>query len=98
MIRGAGLALALLAACATPVTAMATTPPRLPQGTRAEPLTPAQVPGWAGDDHRVVLSLFAAGCQAEPPLRAAVPVPIALSAACARAQRLQAAGPVSAAA
>jgi membrane-bound lytic murein transglycosylase A len=96
VIRGAGLALALLAACATPLTAMATTAPPLPQGSLAEALTPAQVPGWAGDDHRIVLSLFAAGCQTEPPLRAAVAVPAALLAACARARRLQAAGPVSA--
>ncbi|MDP3319944.1 MAG: MltA domain-containing protein, partial [Bosea sp. (in: a-proteobacteria)] len=96
MIRGAGLALALLAACATSLTAMAMTPPPLPHGARAEPLTPAQVQGWASDDHRIVLSLFAAGCQAEPPLRAAVPVPPALLAACADAQRLQASAPVSA--
>ncbi len=98
MIRGAGLALALLAACATPLTAMATTPPPLPPGARAEALAPAEVPGWAGDDHRTVLSLFAKGCQAEPPLRAAVAVPQALRATCGAAQRLEAAGTASAAA
>lgn len=96
MIRGAGVALALFAAFATPVSAMATTPPPLPKGALAEPLKPAQLPGWDQDDHRVVLSLFAAGCQAEPPLRAAVAVPAALQAACEAARRLQASGPVGA--
>jgi membrane-bound lytic murein transglycosylase A len=94
VIRGAGLALALFAACVTAVTAMASTAPLLPKGALAEPLTPTQVPGWGDDDHRVALALFAAGCQTEPPLRAAVPVPKSLLAACAAAQRLRAADPV----
>lgn len=93
MIRGAGVALALLFACTTPVTAMA---PPLPPGALAEPLTPAQVPGWGQDDHRAAFTIFTQGCQADPPLRAAVPVPLGLAAACAAAQSLHAAGPLDA--
>ncbi|WP_054143108.1 MltA domain-containing protein [Bosea sp. AAP35] len=96
MIRGAGVALALLlAAGGIPVTAMAASPPSLPQGASAQALVPADIAGWTKDDHAAALAIFAGGCQTEPPLRAALAVPAALSEACTRARRLQAAGPVS---
>lgn len=94
MIRGAGVALALLAACWTPVSAMAASPPPLPAGATAEPLAPARVAGWAEDDHRTAFTIFARGCQAEPPLRASVAAPGALAAICEQARRQAGAGPV----
>ncbi|PZN98723.1 MAG: lytic murein transglycosylase, partial [Hyphomicrobiales bacterium] len=94
MIRGAGLALALLAACWTPVSGMAASSPPLPPGASAEPLTPAQIAGWAADDHSAALAIFARGCQTEPSLRASVAVPAALASVCEQAQRLAASGPV----
>lgn len=95
MIRGAGFALALLAACWTPVTGMATSSPPLPSGASAEPLAPAQIAGWSADDHAAALAIFARGCQAEPPLRASVQLPAALASVCEKARRLTEAGTVS---
>ncbi len=95
MIRGAGVALALLAACWTPVSGMAASPPPLPPGASAEPLLPAQIAGWSGDDHAAAFAIFARGCQAEPPLRASVPVPAALAFVCEKARRLAGTGPVA---
>ncbi len=95
MIRGAGVALALLAACGTPVTGMAASPPPLPAGASAQAVTPAQLSGWAQDDHRAALSIFARGCEAQPPLRAAVEVPPGLAKACEQAGRLLASGAIS---
>lgn len=95
MIRGAGVALALLAAsCAASVTAMAASSPPLPPGARAQALSPAELDGWAADDHRIAFGIFARGCMAEPPLRAAVALPAALASVCAEAQRLAKAGPI----
>jgi membrane-bound lytic murein transglycosylase A len=92
VIRGAGLALALLAAFWTPVSGLAASPPPLPPGASAEPLLPAQIAGWSGDDHGAAFAIFARGCQTEPPLRASVAVPAALSAVCDQARRLAASG------
>lgn len=94
MIRGAGVLLALLAACWAPVTGMASPLPPLPPGASAEALVPAQIPGWAGDDHSAAFAIFMRGCQADPPLRASVAVPAELAAVCERARRLAASGPV----
>ena len=96
MIRGAGLALALLAACWAPVSGMAASPPPLPPGASAEPLLPAQIAGWSGDDHGAALAIFARGCQADPPLRASVTLPAALAVICEQARRLATSGPVEA--
>ena len=95
MIRGAGVSLALLAACWAPLTGMAASPPPLPAGAIAEALQPAGITGWIRDDHSAAFSIFARGCQAEPPLRAAVSVPAALASVCEQAGRLQARGDVS---
>lgn len=65
----------------------ADTPP-LPDGARAQPLAPRDIPGWAADDHAAALAIFARGCVAEPPLRPAIPVPEALARICAQAGRL----------
>ncbi|KRE06144.1 hypothetical protein ASE63_24445 [Bosea sp. Root381] len=94
MIRGAGVALVLLAAPWAAVSAMAAASPPLPPGASAEVLEPAQVPGWAADDHRAAFDIFASGCQTEPPLRTSVAVPAALGAVCEQAKRAVAAGPV----
>ena len=94
MIRGAGFALALLATCGTSMSGMAASKPPLPPGARAELLSAPQLPGWAADDHRIAFGIFARGCQANPPLRTAVPLPDALDAVCAKAQRLQKAAPI----
>jgi len=95
VIRGAGVALALLGACGAPVTGMAAPSPPLPAGASAQAVAPSQLPGWAQDAHRAALSIFARGCEARPPLRAAVVVPSGLAAACEQAGRLQARGEVS---
>jgi membrane-bound lytic murein transglycosylase A len=92
--RGAGLVLAL--ALGTAVTGALAKPP-LPVGARAAEITPADIPGWAQDDHGAAFAIFARGCEAEPPLRQAVATPPALKAACVRAADLAQAGPVSAA-
>lgn len=94
MIRGAGLALALLAACGAPVSGMAASPLPLPPGARAEVLSPAELEGWSRDDHRIAFGIFARGCMADPPLRTAVAVPVALASVCAEAGRIAKAGPV----
>jgi membrane-bound lytic murein transglycosylase A len=94
VIRGAGLALALLAACWAPVSATAASPPPLPAGATAEPLAPARIAGWVDDDHRAAFAIFARGCQAEPPLRASVAIPAALAFVCEQARRQASAGSV----
>lgn len=94
MIRGAGVGLALLAACWAPVSAVAASAPPLPAGAIAEPLVPAGVAGWADDDHRAAFAIFAGGCQTEPPLRASVAMPPRLASICEQARRLSSAGPV----
>lgn len=94
MSRGAGFALALLAACGAPMSGIAASPPPLPIGARAQALSPAKLEGWGHDDHRIAFGIFARGCMAEPPLRMAVDLPPALATACAEAQRLAKAGPV----
>ena len=77
---------------------MAGSAPPLPPGASAEPLVPAQIAGWAGDDHGAAFAIFARGCQADPPLRTSVALPVALASVCELAQRLAASGPVEAAA
>jgi membrane-bound lytic murein transglycosylase A len=94
VIRGAGFALALLAACGASMSGMAASMPPLPPGARAEALAAAQLPGWAADDHRIAFDIFARGCMANPPLRTAVPLLEALDAVCAKAKHLQDAGAI----
>lgn len=69
-------------------------PPPLPRGSRAEALSPADIPGWAHDDHAQAFTIFAKGCTADPPLRQGVPLPQRLTAACDRAKAMAAAGSV----
>ena len=91
---GAGVALAFSAILAlAPVTAMASSPP-LPPGARAEALLPADLAGWAQDDHARAFAIFAEGCMADPPLRQGVPLPERLTAVCDKAKALVAAGNV----
>lgn len=91
---GAGVALAFSAALGlASVTAMASPPP-LPQGARAEAMSPAAIPGWTQDDHGKAFAIFAKGCMADPPLRQGVPLPERLTAVCDNAKALAAAGPV----
>jgi membrane-bound lytic murein transglycosylase A len=95
VIRGAGFALALLAAaCAAPVSGMAASPPPLPPGAQAEALSPSQLSGWTVDDHRIAFGIFTQGCMTDPPLRPAVDLPKALASVCNEAQHLLKAGPV----
>ena len=74
--------------------AQASSPP-LPQGARAEPVAPASLAGWSADDQLAVLSLFAQGCETDPPLRQGAPAPATLPALCIRAAALLATGDVS---
>jgi membrane-bound lytic murein transglycosylase A len=85
---GVALALAFAAGLAgvTPVEAQA---PFLPKGARAQALAPRDIPGWVADDHAAAFDIFARGCMADPPLRAAVPVPETLARVCAEAGRLR---------
>lgn len=93
MIRGVGSRLALvLALGVSVVTESDAQDPPLPPGARAERLLFEAVPGWAADDHRAPLAIFAGGCAAEPPLRGGTPATADLLRICARA-----AGPESAA-
>lgn len=78
------------------MTAMATPPFPLPDGSRAEPLSPHQIAGWDRDDQAAAFAVFARGCMADPPLRQAVPLPAVLIAVCEKAKALAAAGPVDA--
>ncbi len=96
MIRGAAAALALLAASSLPVMTALASPFPLPDGARAEPLSPGEIAGWRQDDQARAFAIFAQGCMADPPLRQAVPLPDGLDAACEKAKALAAAGPVSA--
>lgn len=97
MIRAAAAAFAVFAAASlAPMTAMATPPFLLPNGARAEPLSPDGIAGWRQDDHGRAFAVFAQGCMADPPLRQGVPVPEALVAVCEKAKALVAAGSVSA--
>lgn len=90
----AGICLALALGLA-PMTAVASPPFPLPAGVRAEAVAPRDLPAWAGDDQSEALAVFVRGCVAEPPLRAAVPVPDGLASACAKAQALAAKGAVT---
>ncbi|WNJ90687.1 murein transglycosylase A [Bosea sp. 685] len=98
MIRGAVAALALgLVACGAAMSAALGQAPPLPPGARAEAVSVAGIAGWAKDDHRAAFAIFARGCMADPPLRAAMPLPKALEGVCAEALRLQKASKVDAA-
>ncbi len=68
--------------------------PPLPPGARAEAVSFAAIPGWREDDHRIPLSIFAAGCAAEPPLRQGAKIPAILADACAAAAQRLARGQV----
>ncbi|UZF91213.1 murein transglycosylase A [Bosea sp. NBC_00550] len=94
MTRAKGIALSLSAAILlASMTAMAAPFP-LPDGARAEQLSPGEIDGWARDDHARAFTIFARGCMADPPLRQAVPLPDALTAACDKARALAAKGQV----
>lgn len=96
MNRAAAAALALLAASFfVPVIALAS-PFSLPDGARAEPLSPDDIAGWRQDDHGKAFAIFARGCMADPPLRQAVPLPDRLGAVCEKARNLATAGSVNA--
>lgn len=97
MIRRAAAALVLVAAISlASMTAMATPPFPLPDGARAEPLSPDVIAGWRQDDQGKAFAIFARGCMADPPLRQAVALPDVLEAACGKAKALAATGSVSA--
>lgn len=94
MTRGPGriaLVAAMLSAAMTQAPAAG---PTLPPGARSEAISPAAIPGWRDDDHRIALGIFAAGCAADPPLRQGAPIPAALAGICAEAGRLTARRPV----
>ncbi len=74
------------------MTASAGAPPPVPAGARIEPVAPASLDGWAADDQRIVLRLFAQGCETDPPLRQGAPPPPGLAALCAEAAALLRAG------
>lgn len=94
MIRGAGLVLGLLAAGVSAAMSGAdASPPPLPPGARAEAVRPGELAGWPGDDQRLVLRLFAQGCETDPPLRQGAPPPPALPALCREAAALLAGKP-----
>lgn len=84
MSRVAFLAASLLMTAMTPAPAA----PPLPPGARAESVSPAGIPGWQDDDHRIALNIFAAGCAADPPLRMGAPIPASLIAICRDAAAL----------
>lgn len=93
MIRGAGLVLGLLAAGVSAAMSDAdASPPPLPPGARAEAVRPGELAGWPADDQRLVLRLFAQGCESDPPLRQGAAPPPALPALCREAAALLAAG------
>lgn len=94
MIRGCGRVALLAAGLMVAAVTQAPAAPPLPPGARAEALAPAAIPGWRDDDHRIALHIFAAGCQADPPLRQGAPIPAALTGLCREAGRLLAKGPV----
>lgn len=97
MIRGAGVVLALaFAACGATMNPALSDAPPLPPGVRADAVARETIAGWARDDHRIALEIFARGCMTDPPLRAAVAVPAALGRACDAARALVQAGPVDA--
>jgi membrane-bound lytic murein transglycosylase A len=70
--------------------------PPLPPGARAERLSHQAMAGWAQDDQAEALAIFARGCQAEPPLRPALPLTAPLQAACDAAAGIPAADPIAA--
>lgn len=74
------------------MTASAGAPPSVPAGARIEPVAPGTLAGWAADDQRIVLRLFAQGCETDPPLRQGAPPPPGLAALCAEAAALLKAG------
>jgi membrane-bound lytic murein transglycosylase A len=89
VIGRAGVVLALaFAAGLAGMTPAEAQPSFLPKGARAQALAPRDIPGWVADDHAAALHIFARGCMADPPLRAAVPVPEELERVCAEAGRL----------
>ncbi|AMJ63818.1 hypothetical protein AXW83_19385 [Bosea sp. PAMC 26642] len=69
-------------------TSLAQSPP-LSKGARAQALAPDAISGWLEDDHKAAFDIFARGCMADPPLRAAVASPDALQRVCTEAGRLQ---------
>lgn len=77
----------ILAGAAMSSDVLAQAPP-LPPGARAERLPPQALDGWSRDRQQEALAIFARGCQADPPLRQAVPVPRHLAAACAAARQV----------
>jgi membrane-bound lytic murein transglycosylase A len=89
VIRAAGLVLGLWAAGVSAVTASA---PPAPAGARIEPVAAGKIAGWTQDDHRVVLRLFAQGCETDPPLRQGIKPPPGLPGLCAEAAALLKAG------
>lgn len=70
------------------MTASADAPPPLPAGVRVEPVAAGELAGWAADDQRIVLRLFAKGCETDPPLRQGAPPPPELAALCVQAAAL----------
>ncbi|MEN5084500.1 MltA domain-containing protein [Bosea sp. TWI1241] len=66
--------------------------PPVPAGAELVRIEPSTLPGWSRDDQRVVLRLFAKGCQTDPPLRQGIAQPEGLTRACAAAATLLAAG------
>ena len=95
MSRGAGLALALSAAFGLASMNAMAAPFPLPDGARAESLPASALDGWARDDQAEAFAIFARGCMAEPPLRQALPLPVALAGVCEKAKALAAAGAVA---
>ena len=92
MNRGAGIALALVVAAGLASVNATAAPFTLPDGARAERLSPQQLGGWAQDDHAAAFAIFARGCMADPPLRQAVALPDILAIACDKAKLLAAKG------
>jgi len=74
------------------MTASADTPPPALSGARVDSVAPGAIAGWREDDQRVVLRLFARGCETDPPLRQGVPQPPGLAALCSEAAALLKAG------
>lgn len=58
--------------------------PQVP-GAILQPVAFAQLPGWQLDQHESALAAFLRGCAAPPALRAGLPAPDGLAAACAAA-------------
>ncbi|WP_332683747.1 murein transglycosylase A [Bosea sp. (in: a-proteobacteria)] len=74
------------------MTVSAASAPPLPAGARIEAVAAGAIPGWAQDDQRIVLRLFAQGCETDPPLRQGVASTPGLPALCTEAAALLKAG------